>query len=88
MSMMKKLLDDTAARMGIIDPNDPRVVAEADRQLMTDRLCGICCHWIEEHTKDGCEAPGCECPGFQPITDPNDPLHIEELEARAMKEVQ
>lgn len=49
-----------------------------------NKLCSVCCHWIEEHDADGCHAPGCECPKFVEIADPSDPLHIEELEADAL----
>jgi hypothetical protein len=33
MGMLKHLLDDVAAEMGVADPNDPAVVAEAQRRL-------------------------------------------------------
>ncbi len=33
MSQMKHMMDEVAARMGIQDPNDPRVQAEVERLL-------------------------------------------------------
>ncbi len=45
---------------------------------MENKLCSDCCHWIEEHASDGCQAPGCECRQFKEIADPNDPLRDDE----------
>lgn len=73
-----KCSSDHLATYDSQEAKDSRLQFTGEEQV-ENKLCSDCCHWIEEHTPDGCQAPGCQCPQFKGITNLNDPLHIEEL---------